>query len=328
MKVVRCLNGHYYDGDKYATCPHCGANEAGAGNQTMDAVQEPVAPPAQTANTDQYYYTNGVIQAGQADFKTPNMNLNKDAAMDFPPTVSYGHGDFVRDAQTGQIQFQNSVPLSEMPTEDMDCTPRPEPQSEQFENPYAWQGAPSANNGQYAENVPNEAQQRFVAEAAPTATLNVPVKPSLKQNVFKQVPPNGFSAAEDYGVVNIASGMPGETYDETMVLSSGGLQQEPKAEQAFLTQVSTHQRFFITDSQTIIGKVNSKIQNDISVSNSTVSRRHACIYHIENRYFIEDLESTNKTHLNGIDIGSGRLIELKDNDNLVLSDEEFIFSLI
>lgn len=23
MKVVQCKNGHYYDGDKYASCPHC-----------------------------------------------------------------------------------------------------------------------------------------------------------------------------------------------------------------------------------------------------------------------------------------------------------------
>lgn len=23
MKLQRCANGHFYDGDKYPTCPHC-----------------------------------------------------------------------------------------------------------------------------------------------------------------------------------------------------------------------------------------------------------------------------------------------------------------
>lgn len=24
MNVIKCMEGHYYDGDKYAQCPHCG----------------------------------------------------------------------------------------------------------------------------------------------------------------------------------------------------------------------------------------------------------------------------------------------------------------
>lgn len=26
MNLVRCGKGHYFDGSKYASCPHCGAN--------------------------------------------------------------------------------------------------------------------------------------------------------------------------------------------------------------------------------------------------------------------------------------------------------------
>lgn len=36
MNLVRCNAGHYYDGDKYSSCPHCSKN-----NQEMD---EPTAP--------------------------------------------------------------------------------------------------------------------------------------------------------------------------------------------------------------------------------------------------------------------------------------------
>ena len=27
MNLIRCENGHYYDGDRYASCPHCGSAE-------------------------------------------------------------------------------------------------------------------------------------------------------------------------------------------------------------------------------------------------------------------------------------------------------------
>lgn len=27
MKLVKCVEGHFYDGDKYAVCPHCNGEE-------------------------------------------------------------------------------------------------------------------------------------------------------------------------------------------------------------------------------------------------------------------------------------------------------------
>ncbi len=38
MKLKRCENGHFYDQDKFAACPHCAAIEEGIDdeNQTSD----------------------------------------------------------------------------------------------------------------------------------------------------------------------------------------------------------------------------------------------------------------------------------------------------
>ena len=33
MKRVQCLNGHYYDGDVYSYCPHCGTGDTNTGNE-------------------------------------------------------------------------------------------------------------------------------------------------------------------------------------------------------------------------------------------------------------------------------------------------------
>lgn len=30
MRPIKCMNGHFFDGDKYSTCPECGAGEQGA----------------------------------------------------------------------------------------------------------------------------------------------------------------------------------------------------------------------------------------------------------------------------------------------------------
>lgn len=39
MKLTRCSNGHYYDSDKFSTCPHCG--EIGQSNETI-SINDPV----------------------------------------------------------------------------------------------------------------------------------------------------------------------------------------------------------------------------------------------------------------------------------------------
>ena len=38
MKLIRCVNGHYYDKEKYTTCPHCSSNETNT-NETVPFVQ-------------------------------------------------------------------------------------------------------------------------------------------------------------------------------------------------------------------------------------------------------------------------------------------------
>ena len=40
MKLTRCDNGHFYDGDKYAQCPHCGKLEPIAAS--IPVVQSPI----------------------------------------------------------------------------------------------------------------------------------------------------------------------------------------------------------------------------------------------------------------------------------------------
>lgn len=325
MKVVRCTNGHYYDSDKYMTCPHCGAENAEGGN--MNTGIDNNRSFVQTTESDQYYYRNDTGQEIQPVFKTPNMNLNSESVGDFPQTVSYDYAypdhkisPMFNPGWNNDQGIVNNTLNEERKTESGD---RWGYESGQMNNPN--EGHATMREGLSEEY----SYGSYVSEAAPTATLNVPLMPSLRQNQFQQVPPNGFNYPNDYSGEGKTTRIDDDIhYDETAVLTSGESKPVTLNAKATLTQISTGQRFFITKDETVIGKINTKVQNDISVSNNTVSRRHACIYCVNGKLFIEDLSSTNKTHINGIDIGSNRMVELKDNDVIVLSDEEFIFSMI
>lgn len=61
--------------------------------------------------------------------------------------------------------------------------------------------------------------------------------------------------------------------------------------------------------------------------NSTVSRSHADILTREKRYFIIDLNSTNKTYVDGRAIPVEKKIELFDGTRIRLSNEEFVFHI-
>ncbi len=75
-----------------------------------------------------------------------------------------------------------------------------------------------------------------------------------------------------------------------------------------------------------IGKERSYV--DYFVSNSNViSRSHADIIIRDNRYFITDLNSKNKTYVNGRMIMPNREVEIFDGDTITLANEDFLFKV-
>lgn len=76
--------------------------------------------------------------------------------------------------------------------------------------------------------------------------------------------------------------------------------------------------------ETYMGK--KEEMNDFVIeNNSNVSRRHACIIWESGNYYIQDLQSSNGTFVNGKKIEFGNKHKLKDQDKVVLANEEFIF---
>ncbi|MFP3155736.1 FHA domain-containing protein [Lachnospiraceae bacterium ZAX-1] len=74
----------------------------------------------------------------------------------------------------------------------------------------------------------------------------------------------------------------------------------------------------------ILGK--SKTQVDGTILHQSVSRIHARIEKIEDEYFIEDLNSTNGTFLNGKVVEYREKVRVEKNDQIVLGQVEYIFT--
>ncbi len=45
MNLTKCKNGHYYDADKYSSCPHCGKNGGGNDDATISMDSPSMRPP-------------------------------------------------------------------------------------------------------------------------------------------------------------------------------------------------------------------------------------------------------------------------------------------
>ena len=93
-----------------------------------------------------------------------------------------------------------------------------------------------------------------------------------------------------------------------------------------LTRVSTNERKNINLSQFSLGRSQT---NDFVISgNTAVGRQHAVIIKEEDRFFIIDLNSTNKSYINGKIIPPRQKVELFNDTKIMLANEELMFNIV
>lgn len=116
---------------------------------------------------------------------------------------------------------------------------------------------------------------------------------------------------------------------ETVLLRDDGdsetvLLRQPQKIAAKLIRINTQEVFSVTTENCKIGK--RALMADICIRNNpTISREHCVIRFRDGDYYIEDMDSSNYTYLNGIRVMPGHPKKLQEEDRLRLSDEEFIF---
>lgn len=91
-----------------------------------------------------------------------------------------------------------------------------------------------------------------------------------------------------------------------------------------LLRVKTGETISINKPVFRLGKERSYVDFFVS-NNNAVSRSHADIITRGNKFFIKDLNSTNRTFINGKPIPANCEMEIINNDQIKLGNEEFIF---
>lgn len=110
--------------------------------------------------------------------------------------------------------------------------------------------------------------------------------------------------------------------DQTEILTKDDY--EEKNVNAFLTDIDGT-IFSVDKDYFVIGR-NSK-ESDISVRDSSMSRRHAAIIKIGDDFYIEDLNSMNKTYLNGEQIMPNSRKLLVNGSVIFVSRNKFVFNV-
>lgn len=108
--------------------------------------------------------------------------------------------------------------------------------------------------------------------------------------------------------------------------ANGGMRYSPEVHYPTLQRVMTGETIKINKPVFRIGKERSYVDYFVS-NNNAVSRSHADIITRNNRCFVVDLNSKNRTYINGSVLPVQLEVEIVSGDHLTLANEEFIFNM-
>jgi len=163
------------------------------------------------------------------------------------------------------------------------------------------------------------------------ADIKEEIQNEIRENLNKLKCPEEITALikEDVKEANISPQVRTEAGIETFFenLSESSLSEEPDSTEILAELLYTEREkekisFSINKDITEIGRAEN---NDLIIKyDPEISSRHAVIRRKNRIFFIEDLNSTNGTYVNGIKINS--TVELKNKDEIKMGQNTFIFS--
>ena len=91
-----------------------------------------------------------------------------------------------------------------------------------------------------------------------------------------------------------------------------------------LRRIKTGEVIEVNQNSFVIGSVENSVDYCIT-GNTNISRKHACIMKFEDGYYLQDLDTTNGTFVNGMRVMSGRYVKISSGSVIRLAEEEFEF---
>lgn len=126
MNLCRCENGHFYDKEKYATCPHCAAGVQTAEDVTQAFVTEELDGVGATEPLDPSDFNTGGFNnndTGMGNIQPQNVNVTQNGSQQFmrdaSETVATGNNAFSSGVATG-VEIQTAPVMNNVAADDED----------------------------------------------------------------------------------------------------------------------------------------------------------------------------------------------------------------
>ena len=126
MNLCRCENGHFYDKEKYATCPHCAAGVQTAEDVTQAFVTEELDGVGATEPLDPSDFNTGGFNnndTGMGNIQPQNVNVTQNGSQQFmrdaSETVATGNNAFSGGVATG-VEIQTAPVMNNVAADDED----------------------------------------------------------------------------------------------------------------------------------------------------------------------------------------------------------------
>ena len=141
---------------------------------------------------------------------------------------------------------------------------------------------------------------------------------------YGTVPPEYQDGKPQFGTTSLLKPYHSE-YPDILIPNEGGektslLGINPRG--MVIMRMRTEEEFLVDKDEFLIGKERVRVDYCIT-SNPAVSRTHAKLTRKDGKLYIEDMNATNGTYVNGERIKAGTSIPLEVGDRFRLADEEF-----
>lgn len=198
------------------------------------------------------------------------------------------------------------------------------------------------NTGVHSEHLKNEATQKkdtknkcpqcgfensltakFCVKCGNLLQVNDQIVQQESQPVSEQILPKENPSVNDdlYDIqeTTVLSEELDEEESETTVLAP-----EPQRITAWLIRTSTGEKVLLDKDRFQVGK--SRVCDYTVMGNNAVSRTHADFIYEKEAFYIIDLDSTNRTYVNGLAIEPQTKVKLESQDQIRLGNEDFTFT--
>ena len=114
-----------------------------------------------------------------------------------------------------------------------------------------------------------------------------------------------------------------DEYFDTVVIEHNSIAKDKPIIQLIDKKTNHIDNITMNEDTIVIGRLKNEV--NYHINESKVSRIHALIHMKEEKFYIKDLNSKNKTYINKYEIEPERFYELKDGYEIAFGDKEYVF---